>query len=293
MEKLLKKYENGDFTVYIYSLGSRVLEPHGDNPKMSFPNCMDVCITKYCDNNCPFCYNDSTTKKGHADVESFKKLIGTFKGGEIAIGGGDAFTHPDLEEMLRFCKDRDIFVSMTINQNHLKRHKDAILRYFKEDLIKSIGISMTNPATWDEEIYQEIANAKEEGVTIHVIAGLIDMTYFPVLKGKKILILGYKSLGRAKDTHPVTNIEWLRYIWLPVLRYKCKKIIFDNLAIDQLHIKEYFNDEDWNIVYQGDDGDGTMYLDLVDKWYGISSIVEDDKKIPLTESTIEELYAKM
>jgi hypothetical protein len=293
MEQKIKTYLNGDFEVSFLNLGSRVIkpvDPDKKDGKFEFPNAMDICITKYCDNGCSFCYNNSTISGKHCDVNLFKEVVGTYKGGEIAIGGGDAFTHPNITEILEFCKERGIFVSLTVNQNHLKRHKDQILDYFSKDLMKSIGISMTNPSTWNEDLYQEISQAKEEGTVIHVIAGILDDTYFKALTGKKILILGYKDLGRGKGKIPTGYIEWLKEEWLETLRYKCPVIIFDNLAIEQLSIDSKFSPEEWGMIYQGDDGNGTMYIDLVDGWFGKSSIVGGKERLPLTSTDVDELY---
>lgn len=293
MEQNIKTYLNGDFEVSFFNLGSRVIKPINPDKKdgkFEFPNAIDTCITRYCDNGCSFCYNNSTISGKHCDVNLFKEIISTYKGGEIAIGGGDTFSHPNLTEMLEFCKEKGIFASLTVNQNHLRKHKDQILDYFSKDLMKSIGISMTDPSTWDEELYLEISKAKKQGVTIHVIAGLLDDSYFKALTGKKILILGYKNIGRGEGKIPTGYIEWLKEEWLTILRYKCNPIIFDNLAVDQLSVKERFNPEEWGMIYQGDDGNGTMYLDLVEGWFGKSSIVGNDEKLPLTSKNIGELY---
>ena len=202
-EKIVKNYVNGDYQIQFTDRGGEIIKPLKDNPgRMKFPNSMDVCITKQCDNGCPFCYNNSNINGKHASVEVFKKLIGTYTGGEIALGGGNVFVHPQLEEILQFCKEREIFVAPTINQNHLKKYKDQILDLFKRNLIQGIDISLTNPGTWEEETYQEIANGREEDVVVHVIAGLVSNKYFKVLRNKKVLILGYKDLGRGKGNMP-------------------------------------------------------------------------------------------
>lgn len=291
-EEKIKTYLNGNFEVSFFNQGGRIIKPLCKNPgRMSFPNGMDVCITKECDNNCPFCYNSSNVNGKHCDVELFENLISTYTGGEIALGGGDIFTHPDLERMLVFCKDRDIFVSITVNQNHLSRYKDRIIDLLHRNLIKGIGVSLINPDKWDENLYKEIESQKESCITIHVIAGILDTTYFKVLKGKKVLILGYKDLGRGKGNIPTGFIEWLKDEWLDTMQYLCRRIIFDNLAIKQLDIKSRFKKEDWEMIYQGDDGDGSMYIDLVDSWYGESSIVEGSKRHPLqVNNTIKQLY---
>ena len=296
-EKIIKDYINGNYRIQFTDRGGEVITPLVENPgRMKFPNSMDVCITKKCDNGCSFCYNNSNINGKHADVEVFKRLIGTFTGAEIALGGGDVFTHPQLEEILYFCKEKEIMVAPTINQNHLKRYKDKILDLFNRDLIQGIDISLVNPNTWDEDTYQEIAKGREEDVVIHVIAGLVNNSYFKVLKDKKVLILGYKDLGRGKGNMPTGFIYRLKAEWLDILRYKCRLIIFDNLAVEQLDIKNILTPEEWNVVYLGEDGNGSMYLDLVDMWCGISSVVEGNlrKEIKITENTtIESLYSQL
>ena len=47
-------------------------------------------------------------------------------------------------------------------------------------------------------------------------------------------------------------------------------VSFDNLSIKQLKMEEKV--EDFNLLYMGDDGDFTMYIDLVKKEFASSSI---------------------
>lgn len=73
--------------------------------------CFEVIHT--CPNNCKFCSSNSSigaTKIISLDI--FKKTINHFmqNGGieEISISGGEPFLHPDLFEMVRFCKSLNI-----------------------------------------------------------------------------------------------------------------------------------------------------------------------------------------
>ena len=50
-----------------------------------------------------------------------------------------------------------------------------------------------------------------------------------------------------------------------------KVVSFDNLAIDQLKLRRIFSNKDWNEFYMGDDGQFTMYIDLVEEKYALSS----------------------
>ena len=93
---------------------------------------------------------------------------------------------------------------------------------------------------------------------------------------KKILLLGYKSYGRGKSfqkkhsEHIQKNIKELReYLNKDLDLWNV--ICFDNLAIEQLNIKELLGDK-FESFYMGDDGKFTMYYDAVKDQYAKSSI---------------------
>lgn len=75
----------------------------------------DLCfeVIQTCPNKCKFCSsNSSQDKKTIITLEQFKKTIMHFinQGGieEVSISGGEPFLHPDLFEMVKFCKDNGI-----------------------------------------------------------------------------------------------------------------------------------------------------------------------------------------
>lgn len=75
----------------------------------------DLCfeIIQTCPNKCKFCSsNSSQDRKTIITLENFKKTVNYFieQGGieELSISGGEPFLHPDLFEMVRFCKSNDI-----------------------------------------------------------------------------------------------------------------------------------------------------------------------------------------
>ena len=71
-------------------------------------------------------------------------------------------------------------------------------------------------------------------------------------------------------------------------------VSFDNLAIEQLDVKRLMSEEEWNQFYMGNDGNFTMYIDLVEKQFATSSIsttrynlknnIEDMFKVILEEN---------
>ena len=75
----------------------------------------DLCfeVIQTCPNRCKFCSSNSSNEKTTIiPLEQFKKTVLHFinQGGieEISISGGEPFLHPDLFEMVKFCKEKNI-----------------------------------------------------------------------------------------------------------------------------------------------------------------------------------------
>ena len=75
----------------------------------------DLCfeIIQTCPNKCKFCSsNASIEKQKIIEIDQFKKTVTYFmnQGGieELSISGGEPFMHPDLFEMIRFCKEKGV-----------------------------------------------------------------------------------------------------------------------------------------------------------------------------------------
>jgi hypothetical protein len=69
-------------------------------------------------------------------------------------------------------------------------------------------------------------------------------------------------------------------------------VSFDNLAIEQLNLKRFFSEENWDKFYQGDDGSANLYIDLVEKQYALSS--RSSERFPLTEKdTMKSIFEKI
>lgn len=88
--ELIQKYLNGNVTVSLYDDGTKIQE-WDDNEIASpvYPNSMDVKITNYCDLNCNFCHEMSTTKGEHGNLSYLLSILLDLPAGtELAIGGG-------------------------------------------------------------------------------------------------------------------------------------------------------------------------------------------------------------
>ena len=113
----------------------------------------DLCfeIIEQCPNNCLFCSSNSNINKTRMiDLATFKKVIAFLvkKYGieEISLSGGEPFLHPDLFEMIEYCKSSHIRTFL-FTSGILKK------KIFEEDVTKEI-----------ENIKQKYDNYLEQGM---------------------------------------------------------------------------------------------------------------------------------
>lgn len=284
---ILKSYTNGNCLVTLFSDGTKIREY--DNEAIPFfPDSIDCKITNFCDAKCQFCHEQSTVKGKHGDIDFLRKTLGALPAGvELAIGGGNPLSYPDLDTLLEFLKDKGIIANITVNAFHLKSSTDRINHLRKNKLAYGIGIS------YNSKYHEDVVNAVDDNTVIHVISGvntLTEVMNFP--KQWKLLVLGYKNYGfgeKYKRSNPVDkNInKWRFYIGSLMKKFH---VSFDNLAIRQLNIKNYIDEKTWNEMYMGDDGQFTMYIDGVEKTYAKSST---SKRIDAGNLNAQEMFAEV
>ena len=99
----------------------------------------DLCfeIIQTCPNECKFCSSKSSPeKKKIIPIEDFKRAVNHFikQGGieEISISGGEPFLHPNLFEMIKFCKDNGIrTVLFTSGIKRASEMPEEMIEYIK------------------------------------------------------------------------------------------------------------------------------------------------------------------
>lgn len=284
--ELLGRYKNGNFVTTILSDGTKIRETKDDEFIPSFAENMDVKICNYCDMGCKFCHEGSTIngKFGNILNEKFIDTLHPYQ--EIAIGGGDATSHPDLIPFLKKLKERKVIANMTVNQIHFEKKYELIKRLVNEKLIYGLGVSLVNPTKHFIELIKQYPNA-----VIHVINGVLKPSDIKALENNnlKMLILGYKHLRRGNEYFEEeqndieTKQQWL-YENLEDIIQKFKVVSFDNLAIEQLNVKRLLTQEEWDEFYMGDDGKVTYYVDMVERKFAQSSTAPFDKRYDLLDS---------
>lgn len=270
MNRMIGNYRNGNYEVIIYEDGTKIRETEDDNFVASFPECMDVKITNYCDMGCPYCHEDSTKEGLHGDILN-PQFINTLQPyTELALGGGNPLAHPDLLEFLTLLRSKRIIANVTINQKHFVDNYEYVKSLCDKKLIHGLGVSFTNAT---DDFIKKILSV--DNVVLHVISGVVKIDELMKLgsKGIKILILGYKEFRKGIEYHSqaVEESKIDMYYALSDITRLFKVVSFDNLALKQLDVRRLMSDKDWNEFFMGDDGQFTMYMDLVEQKFAKNS----------------------
>jgi len=285
-------YKNGNTWTAIYEDGTKEHFTLDDEFEFAFSESCDVQISQCCDNGCEWCYYGCSPTGKHGKLTGWKFFDSMRPYTEIAINLQSP-VNPDLIPFLTEMRDRKIIVNVTVNQNHFM--DDSMLALIchleRHSLIKGIGVSLTNPRQDDFlETIKEFPNA-----VIHVIAGITPWEDIQHLMGYglKLLILGYKKTGRGKKYYDgmfipiITQIKYLEGGLDEVIN-GFKVVSFDNLAIEQLHIKDRLSDKEWENFYGGDDGTVTFFIDLVKGVFARNSLSQIT--YPIGDKSIDEMF---
>lgn len=279
-------YKNGNAVTRInLENGTKIRETKDDFWNLEFPETIDVACTSYCDGGCPFCYANCTTNGTHADLMNVA-FIGTLMPyTEVALQLND-LSHPQMIPFLEKLRDKNVIANITVNQKHFEKKEHLLHELTDAGLVKGIGISLVNPTNKFIESVKKFPNA-----VIHTICGILTKEDVEKLSDfdLKVLILGYKNLGRgvAYNTHNYQKVAD-NQIWLAdhisELFGKFAVVAFDNLAIEQLNIKNVLSKEEWDRFYMGDEGTSSMYIDLVTRKFGVSSLCSESEMSPIMDN---------
>ena len=309
-------YKNGNYNVSInLKNGTKIRENDLDYFEANTVESMDIKITNYCsgtgvffsqqneNGGCPYCHENSGPNGKHADLREASFLDKLHPYAELAIGGGNPLSHPDLDYFLQYCKDKEFISSMTVNQVHFEKEFDRLKRYRDEQLIYGLGISLMKITPEFIEKVKEFPNA-----VIHVINGIVTVEQLEQLKNNnlKILILGYKEVRRgiknyADNKDKIDFSKSALYKKLPdIIEENWFRVVsFDNLAIKQLDVRRLLDADAWEEFYMGNDGldDGvasksgtsqSMFVDMVERKFAKNSCSME--RFDLMD-TIEDMYS--
>lgn len=272
-------YKNGNYTVMLdLSNGSKMRFNNLDNLTPDRVESIDITISTYCEAGCAFCYAGCSKNGKHADIMSPSFIDNLPPYTELALNGNEPL-HPDLVPFLEKCKNLKLVPSITVNQTTFMKNIDLLKKLSDDKMIYGLGVSLTNPS------YEFIENVKEfPNAVIHVVNGIVNMCQLYAMsdKGLKILVLGYKKVGRGVGYYGYNSLRVEAE--MAALYNNLENIInenwfdvvsFDNLALEQLEVKRLMSEDEWERFYCGDDGQYTFYADMVSKKFYKNSLMAD------------------
>jgi hypothetical protein len=285
-------YLNGNASIELYGDGTRIIK-YEDKLQLDYPLNIDIRVSTKCAfgldpktglSFCSFCHESARTDGDECDYKSLQnKLIGLPEGIELAIGANEVTVN--LCGFLHWCKKQGYIVNLTINQGHIKRDEITIKTLINDNLVKGIGISYRSSLNW--RVPKFILDY--ENTVVHVISGIDSIDDILKLKDlgvKKVLVLGEKDFGFNKGNVDLTtrkHREW--YWWVGKLFSTFDVTSFDNLALEQLNLKRFFNNDNWDVFNQGEH---SFYINAAEGYFAPSS--RNSNKTNWNDFSVKEYY---
>lgn len=294
---VIGSYNNGNYNVILLKDGTKIRCNNADELiPTSFESC-DMKITNRCMNHCPYCHEASSPAGKKCDPHKWTTLLDSMHPyTEIALGGGNPFDDPVLlRTILEMLKERDLVASVTLHFNDFVNNHDDIKELICDELLYGVGVSMPEQE-WHYyllDLLQDTPNA-----VLHCIYGVTQPKAIRdgIGRNLRLLFLGYKSFRKGRMyiadhceeiQHTMGKTDELIVDLLNGEGYK--SISFDNLAVQQTQIKNLVSKTDWSRLYMGDDGQTSVYIDLVEGEFSTSSANNIRYKL-LPEYTANDVY---
>jgi len=270
-------YNNGNYQVIIKEDGTKIRKSLDGEFRPSRVETLDINLSNKCSGGCKYCYINATPEGKDGDFNLlFKMDIPDYT--ELAINYNGI--HDKFDKFMSGEGTCDWIINLTINSKLFsdENQLNKIQSWIDNGNLKGIGIS-TN-----EYINIPLVT---NNIVFHTIAGITPTQ--EIIKmlndNKKVLILGFKQLGRAEDI----KIDLANWDIDSILNTKKGLLSFDNLAIDQLDLKNKVSNEIWKTHYMGEEGTTSFYIDLVTNTFSKSSI-DSNTKIDATDLTTKEMF---
>lgn len=287
---ILSEYTNGNYHVFLFNDGTKLRSTKAKKFKAAFPENIDVKVTNKCSINCPFCHEQSspTGKDGNWKILT---TLGLHSGTELALGGGGLSSLTDIDdfwETIKTLATNGINVNITANILEIlknKKFEEKIIDFVEKGYIKGVGISYNSLALAKVKMVE--LKDKIPTMVIHTILGVTTKEDYDFLSiyHFKVLILGYKLFGRGVEYFNHTTLigKNIKILAENLKEYtkNFKTTSFDCLAVEQLNLKSCVSAEEWEKYYMGDDGQFTMYLDLVEMKAAINSTTLKERRISI------------
>ena len=276
-------YKNGNYLVFLDGFTKRFRSlKYGETELISeFPDNIDIKLTNNCYQGCPFCHENSIPFGAHFRLERTKEILDFLPNNpiELAMGGGNLLEIPDdtLGDFINWCENTKGFLlraTLFMKDFISSRYKRSVL--FRSSIPLGVSLLHFNDAT-KLKIDETLDDCWFiSGIVFHIIAGVFPkedlQALFSDVYIHRILVLGYKSMGRGKDYTPTNLKDWeleLKRCMNNSNKSIC--VAFDDLAIEQLNINGAVCEKDWRLRYMGPEFSHSMYIDAVKEEFAKSS----------------------
>jgi hypothetical protein len=288
-------YQNGNAHITLYEDGTRVIEYEGE---LKLDACLniDIRVSNKCAFGlnpktgkafCTFCHESQRTDGEECDYERLKEVLSPLPiGVEFAIGANNITD--GLVDFIEWSTERGNIVNITINQGHVNRDLNRLRYLITNDLIKGLGISYRSSLPFN--VPKEIL--EYEHTVIHLIVGIDkfeDVKRLSESGVRKILLLGEKNFGFNLGKVDLTTKVHKEWVWWVHKLFSVFDVVsFDNLALQQLNIKRFFTEDNWNTFNQGEH---SLYVEAVSQMFAPSS--RSDAKVSFNDIGIKEYFLRL
>ncbi len=284
---LLYKYKNGNYFVYLYSDGTKIRCPINDKFLPIFPEIINLKITNKSLSKSKI-YYELTRVNGKECSFNYEFLNNLEKGSELVIGG-NPLSHKDLMPFLENMNKKDIICNLTINKMEFISNKKLVQMLIDKKLVKGISINISDCKDIDSIID---FLSKNNNIVISVINGIVDEKILEKLfdKNVKLQIIGYKYTNKGRNLFSKkieNNMNYLEKNIMKIIK-RFKIVSFDNASIRQLKLKDKI--DNFEELYLGDEGDFSLYIDLVKGVY--SNYLINDSKYKIKKD-IKEMFKEI
>jgi pyruvate-formate lyase-activating enzyme len=313
---LIARKEKDYWVIFNRKTGSK-LRMSFSNPiapeKALAPELVDIKITDFCPYNCTFCYQDSTIKGKHANLEDIEKIASALEKAqvfEVALGGGETTLHPQFVEILDIFKKKNIIPNFTTKNFQLLRQKNAekiinlcggmafsiqnieemkkveysFLDFQKQNLIVNDPLYYYGP---EQKIKPWMAN-----INFQYVMGTTDLKEFEKIlhiaanMGCRITLLGYKENGRGSSFAPHDYKNWIKV----VEKVKKEKSYYSQISIDTALAAEFEEELKTKLderTYHIKEGAFSAYVDATEMTLAPSSYIGLEQKVTFDENWLE------
>jgi MoaA/NifB/PqqE/SkfB family radical SAM enzyme len=203
---------NGNKARVSFARESEFLLNKGEVFKAQYPELVDLKITDYCPFNCEACYQGSTVKGKHGNLNMIREVISSLAQNnvfEVAIGGGEPTLHPDFKTICKEMLHVGIIPNFTTRNYSYIAKNPAIL-----DIIGSFAIScdkvldlsgfLNSIKKLPEDIQEKV---KRKVVVQHIVGIAKEEKFRDLMKLArenylKVVLLGYKTTHRGANVSP-------------------------------------------------------------------------------------------